>query len=165
MLANTEKEREIWSNWEKQLIKMLEVTKSEEIPLNSSCRWSERTVEYRLSLTREPRILLNWIMDGVGFLWWSNWLNEETRVMCLSSWWCNWEYNLLLVVVVVELEAEGMKLGFGSWWKLGVTGKWEVKFENDIVVWLKIMMFERQDFLFKMETLSLSFSAVRYMIC
>jgi hypothetical protein len=33
------------------------------------------------------------------------------------------------------LEVEGMKLGFGSSWKLRVTGKWEVQFENDIVVW------------------------------
>jgi hypothetical protein len=65
--------------------------------------------------------------------WWSNWLNEETRlVLFWSSWWCNWEYNL---VVVVVLEVEGMKLGFGSCWKLRVTGKWEVQFENDIVVW------------------------------
>jgi hypothetical protein len=35
MFANTEKEREFRPNLEKQLIKMLEVTKSEAIPFNS----------------------------------------------------------------------------------------------------------------------------------
>jgi len=78
-----------------------------------------------LILTREPKILPNSKMDGVGFFWWSNRLNEETR-LCSSSWWwwCNWEYKFV----------EMMNLGFENW-KLEIE-----KGTNRFILFVMMMM-------------------------